>query len=815
MTAQSSSAIESGCEAPGRFHLESGFPDEYYAFTDGELSATVERNGGINSIGCLDVHEKDGKLYPDRHMTPAIFKKAGGRCGKRCLYGPAIQFISTSREADGMKGRNMFHVPDKLDLFPFGFKSESFRFGHRCAYDMAIAGRKILFSFENEFPDRDSLVVAIDKSHIFQGVAKTLKEHVGEGVERRPDAPFEEETEYVQKWDFIGFDPALNSFVMECEMRFKYARKTVAVAISAARPVAMSESGGKFFLSLPWNEKRRLKLCLALGGSRRNAVDGARRALKEFDAVFSQKTAQAAEYAEASTKLRADDFPAVASFSNTAPAFLKAMVLAETEKEACIRAAAHKYGFFNLWDQVWPARAFLLMGDWETAKKLIRYPADMLSGNETKYEHNFTALFIICIAEDIAAVSGDMQFLKEMLPDMKRLFSAYSRRAGHDGLISSSGTCGIDDPKEIAIDGDVLASCLNGLWHDACMSMENIALLLGDAETARAACSSAAKVKGSYLDTFFDSKRGYLRASVDASTRKGGEVFQNVSTLGMDFIYGESLLHPRIKEIAEFQERQLYHPAGRSAVPYWDDAHEMWKNCIMWQHAAHEMMTAREAGLGGEIERMMGVYLSHFMKNKVALETCNLSGMDGDVSQRANWQAFAVRALYSGIFESLVGVICDMGGLTYLPCAVNGRASIENFRLRNGLWNICVEGEGAFVKRFTVDGEDIMGTMKVPFERILDGGTRSLSIVRSNTPFKRPTLLRADGLAASCFASSDRSLSFSIDAPVHSTLKIHCPSKPVIALDGTDIPSAWDGRTGIARFDIHAKAGARLDVALL
>lgn len=30
----------------GCFTLENGIPDEYYAFTDGEISATVERNGG-------------------------------------------------------------------------------------------------------------------------------------------------------------------------------------------------------------------------------------------------------------------------------------------------------------------------------------------------------------------------------------------------------------------------------------------------------------------------------------------------------------------------------------------------------------------------------------------------------------------------------------------------------------------------------------------------------------------------------------------------------------------------------------------------
>ena len=91
---------EIGPVAAGGFYLETGIPEDYYAFTDGELSLTVERNGGINTLGVLDLLEWNGKLYPDRSMTPPILRREGGLCGKRPLMGPGLQFLSTHRQAD-------------------------------------------------------------------------------------------------------------------------------------------------------------------------------------------------------------------------------------------------------------------------------------------------------------------------------------------------------------------------------------------------------------------------------------------------------------------------------------------------------------------------------------------------------------------------------------------------------------------------------------------------------------------------------------------------------------------------------------------
>ena len=797
----------------GCFHLDNGFPNTYYAFTGGELSVTVERNGGINTLGCLDILKKNGKLYPDRNMTPAIFQKEGNSCGKRCLYGPAVKFISTSVTDTGHLNRNFFHVPDNVKLYPFGLQSSSCRFEYLTTYDMIISGKKILFSFSNDSPKRKDFVIAIDKNHIPQGQMQSLKDQLGKWNNMCGNTPLDDDCRFIQEWDFIGFDPTVNGFVMECVMHFKSVEKKVTILISAETPITCCESGDNYFLSIPWENLQRINLCLVVAESRTEASIIAQKTLNKFHHIVSDTINECITYSETSPTLRLDSFPEVELFSKTAPSFLKAMVFADTGQDACIRAAAHKFGFCNVWDQVWPARFFVMNGDWDTAKKLIRYPSNMLTGHEIIYEHLYTTLFIIAIAEDIVAVSGDTSFLKEIFVDLKRLFLCYTKRANDNGLLAGSGTCGIDDPTEIGINGNVWASCLNGLWYNASRAMENMAFILNDEAVALTAGRMAEKIKSSYLATFYTEKNSYLYSSVKPDTREGIAVFQNVSTLAMDFAYGENLIYPQIKEIAEFQAFQLYHPAGRSAVPYWDKADEMWKNCIMWQHISHEMKTARCALAGEEIVRMMKVYLAHFNKNKTMMETHNLGGVDGDTAQKANWQAFATRALYSGIFESLLGIQCDLGGLVYVPCNITGDASIKDFRFRNGVWNITIDGEGDFAEDLVIDGSPVPGTMKVPVEYLMDNHSHSLKITRSYTRFERPVILSAPGAAICDLESDDFQFSFSTTERVHTTLKVYCPYHPIVKLDGQEIAFDWCKNDRLAWIDMIMAPGSKFNIA--
>ncbi|MCL5674902.1 MAG: hypothetical protein M1501_04070 [Candidatus Omnitrophica bacterium] len=798
----------------GFFDLKKGFPDVYYCFTDGQVSMVVEKNGGINTLCCLDILEKDGKMYPDRGYTPIIFMKEEKIYEKRVLYGPAVQFISTTISNDEKSGRNIFHVPDSLRLYPSGFTSQSFRFGHRTTYDMAVIKTDILFAFTNQFPNRKNLIIAINKAHIFQGKAYTLKHQLAEGGDNMENPPFKENPEYEQKWNFIGFDNECNGFVMDGSMKFLYGTKPVSILFTSNAPISFSENKCKYFLTIPWDNIKKIRLGLTIAGTRQEALFSSKKVFSDFDKIFSTHIQESISYSEKSTTLKALDFPDVHTFSKTSPSFLKSMLLAETQTELCIRAATHKYGFFNLWDQVWPAKAFLLMGDYETAKKLILYPLSLLSGKEKKYEFIYFALFEILISEDIIAISADRNFENEIYGHLKRLFIEYLARSGQNGFLSADGACGVDDPAEIGINGNVLPCCLNSLWYDACRAMENLALRNGDTEISQQAEKQWQLIQKNYLNTFYNPDHGYLYSSVEAGTGQKISTFQNTATLGMDFAYGERLLYPCIKTISRFQSEQLYHPAGRSAIPYWDEAHEMWKNVIMLQHAAHEMRTQQTAGCSEEIERMMKVYLYHFNKNKAQIESLNLTDAEGDITQRANWQAFGIRAVYSGIFETLIGIQCDIGGFEYVPCAISGGMNVSNFKFRKGKWNINIKGKGSYVSKFIIDGKQFHGTMKIPSEYLNDDKTHSLAVTRGTADFKTPVLLKAIGAEICSFTSKQKEIYFTVKQDVHTSLKIHSPVKPEITLNGKIIKIEWYDKNNVSWCDALIRKGEIISIKI-
>jgi len=789
----------------GRFLLPEGFPDEYYAFTDGQISAIVEKYGGINTISYIDVLQKDGKQYPYRGEPAPLFRKEGNRCGKRPLYGPALQFISTTKFPDGSAGRHLFHTPDEVALYPFGFRSSSSRLGCSTSYDMAIIGRDILFSFTNEDPDRDELIISINKDHILGRDADALSKEQEPGETGRS----EKRIKRGQAWEVVGFDSDVNGFVMRGTLRFPYGDKGIFVLFAADRSVRCSETKCRYLLGVPWGTVGRIKMCLAIAEGREEALARSKAVLADFDAIFSRKLEESVAYSNAATRLYAEDRDAVGLFSTTAPSFLRAMVMAETDKEACIRAATHKFGYFISWDQLWPARAFLLMGDWELAKKLLRYHVTF-PGTE---QDAATIPLIITLLEDVLAISGDADFLKETYTDVKRLFLAQMSRVSSSGLLETSCTFGVDDPKEIGMSGEMWAPDVNGWWYAACRAFENMAIMAGDEETQHLARALVMKLQENYLPTFYDESTGYLFASVDPKGAKGLRFYQNVSTMAMDTPYGESLLHPRIDEIARFQAHQLYHPAGRSAVAYWDNAHEMWKNCIMYQHIPHEMKTARAADRGDEIERMMDVYLGHFSRNKVAIETHNLVGAEGDITQRANWQAFGARALYSGIVEGLMGIQPDLGGFCYAPCDMSRRMSISEWRFRDGRWHIEINGKGSYVKKMLLDGAEICGTLKIPVRYYTGGGSHELFIERGEAPFQRPTLLSAPGAAVRDVHSDESALCFDVADKVHTTCKIYSPFRPRVTIGGREVPFEWDERKNLAWVDALMEAGAKLEIS--
>ena len=811
-------------QPPGGMYLEQGIPDDYYAFTDGELSLTVERCGGINSLAVLDILEYKGKLYPDRTYTPPIFLREGGHSGNRPLYGPAVQFISTSVRSDGRPGRMLHHVPDRIALFPFGFRSESDRFGHRLAYDLCIDGRTVVFRFTNSSPERRLLLVSINSDHIPEGelsdpfclktqyagashyLDKLSKALPASEVPPLPD-PIPTTGHLRLKWNSIGYDADAQAFLMDGMMQFAYGPKAVVVALVGNRPMSLRQTRTRMVLELPWTTEAysdEIRLGFAVDADRETALVRAREVCAGARTILDRKAAQAASKSEAAPRIEVADMPVASEYARILPAFEHAMVLAETATEACIRAATHKFGYFAAWDQTYSIRSFLAAGDYATARKLVRYLLDIPYA-DSGYR------MLIPVLEEYVAFSNDFSLPDEAYPRLRPYFMGQCREAdAKTGLVASKSTFGADFAHELGIDGAVWASCINGWWYNACRGMENFALRRGDDELARIAHDTAARVAEHYLNVFFEPERGYLHSAVSIATGKGTGVYQNISTMAMDYPYGEYLLRSRIRPIAEFQAYALCHPAGRSAVAHDDNAHEMWKNVLMLQHIAHEAKCARAAGLGDETRRILDNFLGLFDRFKVGVETRNLCGAIGDCSQRGNWQAFA--CAYEALIEGLIGIQWDTGGFGYAPCALGGDMSLERFRFRDARWDISIRGEGPGLKSFAVDGELLHGLARVPADRMTGCDAHTLEIVRGPLPCARPILVAAVGAEITDVEAGPKDLSFDVTHPAHASVKFLAPSAPRISIGEKQAPCEWSSETCTGWLDAVLTPGKRIRI---
>jgi hypothetical protein len=525
------------------------------------------------------------------------------------------------------------------------------------------------------------------------------------------------------------------------------------------------------------------------------------------DEIMATKILRAREYAAATPEVRVEGLPLAEHYARTFPAFERSLVLAETDREACIRAAAHKYGYFAMWDHISPVKAFLAFGDFPRAQRLLRYMID-LPHTERSY---WIAVQMIPAVEEALALSGDEAFLRELYPGLCRYFQSLARGAhATTGMICLDCSSGVDDPKEIGIDGPIWPSCVNGWWYNACRALENLAWRLGDTETAAQAAAQGAVIAAHYPEVFFDPERGYLHAVIDPGTGQGTGVFQNVSTLGMDYPYGEYLLRDIIGPIAEYQAYALCHPLGRSAVAYDDAADEMWHHLLMFQHLGHEAKTARAGGLAAEAQRIAGNYLRLFDRYKVGIETQNLSGDNGNATQVANWQAFGAEACYIAVLSGVIGLQWDTGGLVYVPGDLRGEMSVRGFRVGGTTWDVTVTGTGPGVNRFAVDGEPLAGTLRLPAAYLRGEGRHTLEIERGASLGDRPLLLNAVPLAVGDLRSTAPELSFRAQGPAHASLKLYCPTPPEVTLDGRPLPCAWDAATGIAWCDAFFPAGAQV-----
>lgn len=772
--------------------ITNGFPLEYLAFCRNELSVSVEKNGGINSIFLLDVEELDGKKYPDRGRLPLFSREKFSSMG-RVLYGPAIRFLTS------VDGCEYMHRPGIGTITPSGFSTTLKEDSFHSSYEMMVDNGAIFFEFGCMSAKRERFVAAVSRLHVGDLELPALKSQFvcteGEwgihwlparyrGTDFHPEKPFPGKSMKLQ-WTRFAFENGI--FQMHGMLSFEYGSHPLIAVLTSDVPMQFSEKKEQWILEIPWEKHDTIRLAIGYGRSCDEAIVRARNAIGNHSVRRDCFIRECTRIMRAAPVYRIEDMPAVEQFMRIAPVYQNSLLLGETASQAAIRASAYKFGYFALWDHIYPVRDFMACGRPEISRKMIVYLLD--------YPHIRTALWatfqLVLATDEYLAFQEDPALLKQAWEPFKDWFEfALTLTDAETGLVRFSLGMGCDNPSELGCGELFYDAGMNAWWYGVCRVMENFALEMNEPEFAEKASSLARKLEENYLRCFYSPDVGYLMASLDLEKKAPVRIYHNSASIAVEYPFGRGLLRNAIPSMARYQSRKLYHPQGHLAVAWDSDVCcEMWRFVHMNQHLGHECKLARFAGDSAEAARVMNGYFDYYERTLNAVETFNYFGCDGDIHELADWQTFSATAAMHAVQQGICGLFWHRGGLCYTPASDSRTIRIENFRLNGRSFDVFLHAKGAFTKRVLLNGKELKGTLQLPADCLRK--TNRVEIVRSERPFARPLLLYALDLKIAELKSTGTALSFRALCGLHTDLLFSVPGESCLKINDLEVEAEY------------------------
>ena len=619
---------------------ESTFPEEYRAFANGPLSVCVERFGGIESIRMLDIRAFDGKFYPDRVPTDIFCRN--GTVLNRPFISAAIYF-----DLEDAAGTFRRFYPEWPEIYPFGFRSRN--------YDFRLAADSLCVRLNCTMSGR--LHIRLSKPHYRwqQGQIKSLKNQLApeqtswlpkelRGEDFDPDFPFSEDGVRIERQDAV-LCKKWNRLIMRIDRKYKDYEKPLFAIMTASRSLRLHEQDTSWELTAEIPEAGDFYLGMGFASSLEESAGLAEKAIADNSKAWRKVIGS--ERFPGKPLITVSGMDPVSRFAEIFPYYQTAAIIVADGKEVANRAAQDKFGYFAMWDHIYPARDYMLFGMPELTERSLRYLVT--------YPHVDTSIMVslqlIAAVGEYSAFADDRPLLEEALPIFRRCF-AFALRFVHPatGLIRNTMACAVDVPEEVGVDGMFYEAGINGYWYNACRSLENMALKIGEIGLADLAADIARKVEQNFLKMFYDPKEGFLRMAIrEDGSLPEKEVYAYTNTLALDYAFGPWLLHKVLDKLADYQARRLHHPMGHTSVSVSSRCPCVDMLAIhMNQHIGHESKCSRLGGRTDEAFHLLGCYMSWFERYRNALETFNFAYCAGTQTMNADWQTFSRDSRHAG-----------------------------------------------------------------------------------------------------------------------------------------------------------------------
>ena len=744
------------------------------SFCAHELAARLDCRGGLCDLSYVDTVELDGISYPDEISLP-IFNRDGAEFVGRPVYGPAIYLYTCTKG-----GRDILHHPATHTVAPWSLRGEDEMQG----FHFFMERHRIFWRISCKEEDRRNLYWCLQPATLFCGEKIVhFQQHTGIGSTQSGGLYTEEEllenapslngTARVQ-WQMDGFNEKQQTLYIKGTVEYPFGTKSFYLAAGGNGAVSCQEISGMTVLCAPWADRKELTFVMALGNTREDAFAAMRDGAQNHQLIL-ENNIRAAEAVEAAAPvIQIPRLKTAAAFGQMASQYLDAMTVGKTDAgDLGVRAAAFKYGYFSLWDTIYPIRDLLWNGRFADAKRQVSYLFTLPMMENTP----IPGLHTIVQMNELLAFCPEYD-TKPLYPAVLKIFRMAARATEPVyKLLVYSANVGVDITKELGVVGQFLSPEVNALWYAACRVIKNEAMRYGDSETYQQADSIADGIEKGYRKVFFDEEAGYLRAAVRPDlTVPELSIYQNTHTWGCDYPFGMYLMRDLIKPLADYQAIRLYHPDGHRAVAVDSPIPcEMWKQVHMNQHNGHEMKLQRMAGNMDEVYRVMQCYLDRFARWQSAEETTNFSRFSIHPSQVCDWQAFSATANMEALRSAVLGILRHRGGISYLPAQDNEILQICNLPMEDHRISVSVEGSGEYGV-LMADGKEIPGTLQTP----ADISYQTLYVRRTDKLPAYPVLVTALDLPVEKLTVKENCLQFTCGETVSAPVCLLCETSPTV-----------------------------------
>jgi len=519
-------------------------------------------------------------------------------------------------------------------------------------------------------------------------------------------------------------------------------------------------------------------------------------------------------------------YPALNDYFALLPMYHESCKVIDTP--GAIKAKNMEYWVWG-WDGLTSNHATMYWGDAGFVADMLRFyeeTADPRLGIAHAYRHDMRPIsasalpaqgMYISLLLQYYAMTGDLEQVRRRYPFARTVFGRIAAlEAGGTGLCEGTSLFP-DFPGFMRETGRDLSGMNNTMFYAAARAMEQLASLLGDAETAAGAEAIFRRFEEHFIPLFFDEARGFPVSSVDAVTLQRRDSF-NANAVKWDNNYCRELLADVHERCLSFLEEHAVTPSGLREIPLWSGAFDADANQLhCWWPVTGEyyMRLINAMNRSDRIAQWIG-WVGYWSRHLTCPEGIPLytesaePELDRWNSLRGAWQAYSMRGWYQAAVHGVVGVDAEVGGLHVYP--YDGEPlTLRNLHYRGKKLTIEMTGSGRFVASIEIAGRTVIGTNKVPDDLIAEAEGEAVAIRVNRTGVNSHPLhiVHGYGFRLTDFSYGADGISAQAEGAGTVRLKIGSPRRPAVHIDGKPVDVSYDENNQTALVEMKCIPGIK------